>query len=276
MFRLFTPPVSKIPRTGEPGSAALFITTPDTDRIRGHFGRFQSQTAGLLDAHYVVNATNAPDPIAPYSVPSARDTMPLRWRRMVENGGLYGGFTDLLFVPLALGARAEHVWIVEYDVDFSGDWGDFFRQFENNDSDALVTSVTRQRRSRDWFHWPNPRQPTPVRLAKCLRAFFPIMRLSRRFLSAYVDETARDDWPGHCEYIVPTLAALNGFTIQDIGGDGEFCPRERRHSNYLNTPEDHDLSPGTLVFRPSRGHYFHEDPGAFANTNMLHHPVKPN
>ena len=38
-------------------------------------------------------------------------------------------------VPLATALKNEIVWMIEYDIDFSGDWRDFFRQFETNKSD---------------------------------------------------------------------------------------------------------------------------------------------
>jgi hypothetical protein len=101
------------------------------------------------------------------------------------------------------------------------------------------------------------------------------MRLSRRFLKAYVRETARRDWQGHSEYTIPTIAAWRGFTIADIGGKGEFCPQCRHGRNYTNSPEDpYSLSPGTFVFLPRRYAYFNDNSADFPQPDMLYHPVK--
>jgi hypothetical protein len=64
------------------------------------------------------------------------------------------------------------------------------------------------------------------------------------------------------------------FVVEDIGGDGPLTPPGRRHANYLNTPSDPELSPGTFVWRPAREHYFHERPDEFDLPGRLYHPVK--
>ena len=263
-------------RSNSPRSAgAIFLTSRDRPPIRAHFGRLKQQTEGLLDLSYVVNSSNFPEPDSKLSPASPQDIMPRRMQRMRENGGVYGGFVDLLFVPLALALKNEFVWVIEYDVDFSGDWGEFFRQFEADRTDVLTTSLVRRANSLEWVHWDAARPPPEVPQSQHLRSFNPIMRLSQRFLRAYVRETAERDWPGHTEYTIPTIAAWLGYTIADIGGKGEFCPESRRGRNYANSPADpYSLGPGTFVFLPARPAYFNDDSADFPEPNMLYHPVK--
>jgi hypothetical protein len=256
-------------------AGAIFVTSRDEPRIRAHFRRLQEQTEGLLDLSYIVNRSDLPEPECSLSYTSPKKIMPRRMQRMLENGGLYGGFVDVLFVPLALALKNEFVWIIEYDVDFSGDWRDFFTQFETDRSDVLTTSLITRARSLDWTHWETARPPPEVPQSQHLRSFNPIMRLSRRFLNAYVRETADRDWPGHTEYTIPTIAAWRGYTIADIGGKGEFCPICRRGRNYANSPEDpYSLSPGTFVYLPHRHVYFNDNSADFPQPDMLYHPVK--
>jgi hypothetical protein len=122
-------------------AGAIFVTSRDDPRIRAHFRRLKQQTEGLLDLSYVINRSDFPEPDCSLSPLSPQEIMPRRMRSMLENGGIYGGFVDVLFVPLALALKNEFVWIIEYDVDFSGDWRDFFRQFETDRSDVLTTSL---------------------------------------------------------------------------------------------------------------------------------------
>ena len=256
-------------------AGAIFVTSRDDPRIRARFRRLKQQTEGLLDLSYVINRSDFPEPDCSLSPLSPQEIMPRRMRSMLENGGIYGGFVDVLFVPLALALKNEFVWIIEYDVDFSGDWRDFFRQFETDRSDVLTTSLVTRAKSLDWVHWKTARPPPEVPESKHLRSFNPIMRLSRRFLKAYVRETAHRDWPGHTEYTIPTIAAWRGYTIADIGGKGEFCPAVRHGRNYANSPEDpYSLGPGTFVFLPPRNVYFNDDSADFLQPDMLYHPVK--
>lgn len=197
--------------------------------------------------------------------------MPLRMQRMMENGGMYTGFVDVLFVPLAMAMKKEFVWFIEYDVDFSGDWRNFFRQFEDDQSDLLTTSLRTRAQSVDWYHWHTATPPAEIPRSKHLCSFNPIMRLSWRFLEAYVRETAKHDWQGHTEYIIPTIAAHCGLAISDIGGEGEYCPKHLRGCNYTSSSE---VSLGTLVYRPARHTYFNENGADFLQPDMLYHPVK--
>jgi hypothetical protein len=258
-------------------AGAIFVTSRDEPRIREHFRRLQKQTEGLLDLNYIVNKSDFPEPECSLSYVSPKKIMPRRMQRMLENGGMYeGGFVDVLVVPLALALKNEFVWIIEYDVDFSGDWGDFFRQFETDRSDVLTTSLITRAQSLEWVHWETARPPPEVPQSQHLRSYNPIMRLSQRFLKAYVRETARRDWSGQYEYTIPTIANCRGYTIADIGGKGEFCPRCRHGRNYTNSPEEdpYSLSPGTFVFLPRRYVYFSENSADFPQADMLYHPVK--
>jgi hypothetical protein len=256
-------------------AGAIFVTSHDQPRIRTHFRRLREETEDSLDLHYIVNASRYPAPECSLSCASPEKIMPRRMQRMVEDGGMYGGYLDVLLMPLAMALNNEFVWIIEYDVDFSGDWRDFFSQFEADRSDVLTTTLMTRAQSPDWHYWDTVRPPPEVPQSQNLRSFTPIMRLSQRFLDAYVRETADHDWQGHSEYTIPTIAVYRGYAIADIGGTGPFCPKHRYGRNYVNSPEDgFSQNPGTFVYRPPRHIYFKEDSAVFPLRDMLYHPVK--
>lgn len=47
----------------------------------------------------------------------------------------------------------EHVWIVEYDVDFTGSWSEVFDAFSSNDADLLATNIHRFADNPGWWNW---------------------------------------------------------------------------------------------------------------------------
>jgi hypothetical protein len=160
-----------------------------------------------------------------------------------------------------------HYWRVEYDVRFTGDWGDFFDRCSASPADLLGTTILRHSQSPPWFWWsslgcPHGR-PEPH---KMIRGFFPVARLSRR-ACVLLDERYRAGWYGHAEAVMPTLLAHHGLAIEDIGGTGEFVPAGHENRFYENTPQDDCLQPGTFVFRPAL-----DEPGTRPNT--LWHPVR--
>lgn len=246
----------------------LFLSHIRSARIERHFDRLVKQTEGL------VHWRHAHDSGDHQRLPSA-DSMPHRHARMIRNGGVQGGYMDVVIVPRALEAQAPFVWAMEYDVDYSGNWRDFFSQFGDCGADLLTSTIVSTGEDPDWRYWHTGRSPYALDRRDHHRAFHPVMRLSRRFLEAYAASLGTPGWEGHYEYTLPTFAIAEGFTMEDIGGALRYCPPERKGRNYCNTPTDRSLSPGTFVWRPALPFYFHEKPELFNRPNMLHHPVKP-
>ncbi len=163
----------------------------------------------------------------------------------------------------------ERVWVVEYDVVFTGCWGTLFDHFADNDAALLATSIHRWGTNPNWPNWPSVRTPTgaPADLAPFVRAFMPLFRLSRAGYDA-LDAAYLNGWDGFYEGIVPRILLDAGLAIEDIGGTGEFVCPQNRGLFYRSTPGDDTLSPGTFVFRP-----IFTQPGP--EPDQLWHPVKP-
>ncbi len=182
-----------------------------------------------------------------------------------------GGHTDLIALHFFNAHPTyDRYWFLEYDVRFSGPWGDFFAYFEPDDADLLSSSIRRASTHPNWMHWPTLHAPASAGTlsdADRICNFMPITRISRRGLEA-IDAAYRAGWGGHCEVTWPTILHRAGLTLADYGGDGEFVRPGNRNRFYTNTPLNEDLRPGSLVFRPARAL-----PGF--RRNRLWHPVKP-
>ena len=254
--------------------AGLFVTHVVNDRVLAHFERLRRQSGAFVAWQFAPNLRTIQD-LA--SQPS-RGLSRLGQARLSEglaHGRLQMGYLDILLVPLALSARRRHVWICEYDVDYAGDWKDFFAQFAGDRTDLLATTLNPHDRDPAWAFWPGAIKPSNVPDNLRTRAFLPFFRISRPMLDAYCRALSTGDWGGNYEFLFPTVARAAGLTIGDIGGDGPFTPPTRYGTNYLNTPNHPHLTPGTFVWRPSRNGYFHERPDSFEQRDMLYHPVKP-
>ena len=242
---------------------ALFLTSTTDDRVIRQFERLRAEARDYVDVYLVVNPSSLP--VVPGL--NAEELMPRRWKAMLANRYIIPGYLDMIWMPLGLMAPYPYVWMIEFDVDYAGDWGQFFGQFKRNRADLLTTSLTRLANDPGWDHWENLSAPATVDAADWHRDFHPIMRLSQRFMRAYVDQMRSPDWGGHHEFTIPTLAMHLGMDVEDIGAGG---------LNYTNTPLDPDLAPGSFIYRPViRTAYFHERPETFDQPRMLYHPVKP-
>ncbi len=145
----------------------------------------------------------------------------------------------------------DYYWYLEYDVVYTGNWGAFFGDFDENASDMLSTNVTRHDEIPAWPLWKSVGMPEGMNLPRSawLRSFNPILRLSSRAMEVLTEECAKG-WTGHSEAIMPTILHERGLSIEDFGGSGEFTPSERENRHYRSNRLDNSLAPGTFVFRP--------------------------
>lgn len=251
--------------------AGLFITHVWSPRIRRHFDRLVEQSGHLVDWRPLYNPWSLEQLLEGHGdIPLRRDDA--RVREAIDHGRLQMGYMDVLLMPHARAAANEFVWLLEYDVDFSGDWVSLFAQFADNRADLLTTTLNSELRDPAWTFWNSAK--APVDFGDRLRGFLPLARVSKRLLDAYDEAVSSAGWRGHYEFILPTVARSRRLHIEDIGGVGPFTPRRRRGRNYVNVPANHRLGPGTFIWRPSLPDYFHEDPSRFSHADMLYHPVK--
>jgi hypothetical protein len=163
----------------------------------------------------------------------------------------------------------DYYWYLEYDVVFSGHWGEFFRAFSDNRADMLGTNISRYPEIPHWPLWKSIEVPPELAHSKerWLRSFNPILRLSRTAMQTLTSQYASGVWAGHSEAIMATVLSYQGLTLEDFGGEGEFVPAGRECRYYRSSRLENSLAPGTFIFRPAM-----MQPGS--EPNKLWHPVK--
>jgi hypothetical protein len=270
---------------GTMDQAIVFVTHIGGERIQRHYLRLQSETLGLLPAYLCVHHTTQSH-IATTFLPAhfrvddsrMKAALPVRFGDMQIRGkGLLPGFMDLIHMAVMLDPELDrygYIWIIEYDVDFSGTWRCFFSQAMTSSADFLATTIFPRSQTTDFIHWSWFKVPGFLPEKRHLRSFHPIFRFSRRMIHFYKATVEDGTWGGHTESLYPTIAAYRGLQIEDLGGRGPFFPKHASSSYYVNTPRG-DLAPGTFVYRPvEHDSYFHEDPSTFRHPDYLYHPVK--
>jgi hypothetical protein len=260
--------------------AILFLTHVRSARVLAHLERLRRETQALMPLFVCVDA-RLPRRDTAEGFPADFTVDPADWEHLVParaahlaSGLPSTDYFDRFYLPALASqqlAGFDHVWFVENDVDFAGDWADFFRVAMESEADLIATTIYPRTVQPRWSHWKRFRTPERLGRAQHIRAFLPLARFSRRLIAAYVEEMQDPAWSGQFEAAWPTIAAERGFTLADPGGDGPF--RWDGPSFYSNTFNTLTLSPGTFVFRPIRKRYFYEDPVGFAS-GQLHHPVK--
>jgi hypothetical protein len=145
----------------------------------------------------------------------------------------------------------EQIWMVEYDVRYTGDWAELLRDLARSPADFLATVIQSRPENPDWALWEGFHTGTDeLAESRHVKAFTPLMRLSNAAARA-VDAAYRAGWAGHYEALWPTAITAAGLSIEEIGGEGSFTPPDRYGRYYTSSRFDPYLSPGSFVFRPS-------------------------
>jgi|AGTN01.1.fsa_nt_gi hypothetical protein len=253
--------------------AILLMTHFVDPMIVGHARRLAEESGGrdvfvLLNRSDDVNPTFRPPAdvkVFGFTVEDLRALdYPVKGRRIRDKDIELFSFTFWKAHP-----EYGRLWVVEYDVAFTGRWSDLFDHFAGSDAALLATSIHRWSVNPHWPNWPSVAPPdgrTPD-LSRFVRAFMPLYRMSTAGY-AVLDKAYRAGWDGFYEGIVPRILLDAGLAVEDIGGDGEFVRPGNRNRFYSSTPSDNTLSPGSFVFRPITA-----QPGP--QPGRLWHPVKP-
>jgi hypothetical protein len=256
-------------------AAGLFFTHVRSPRVRRHFQRLVAESGSLVEWHFVFNPDSGARPKAPFAYEDPATVMAGRYRAMERNGGVQGGYLDTALIPCLRALRADHLWVMEYDVDFAGRWADLFAPYAESDADLLTATLMYRSEAPDWPHWARATAPPWVPPDRMIRALHPLMRVSRELVNWYAVAMVDDAWGGHYEFTLPTSALVAGARIEDLGGDGAFSPASRRGRVYVGRTPAGVPEGMTFGFRPVRSRYFHESPESFERPGMLYHPVKP-
>jgi hypothetical protein len=254
--------------------AIIFLTHSRSRRVLRHFHRLSAETRGLLSTFLCVHDPRQPDDRARILVAAVDEERKYEFLPQpslpVEAGERILPYRTAQMRICSTHLRGyDHIWVLEYDVDFAGNWRDFF--LTTMESKA----AQHPRHPEDsWPHWSWFRSPAEIPDDKHLRSFNPICRFSQRMIAVYVQAVQSDVWLGHTEALYPTIAWFNRLTISDLGGGGPYCPEELHGKNYYY---DDAYPSGTFNHVPAvRSAYFHEKPEQFIQHNLLYHPVKVN
>src|SRR6185437_10138013 len=85
-----------------------------------------------------------------------------------------------------------YYWVIEDDVRFTGDWGDFFSYFNRQDHDLITSHIRRFDDEPDWPWWHTlSHNGEKVPQTDLLRSFNPVYRISGRALRFIHDALSR-------------------------------------------------------------------------------------
>lgn len=199
--------------------------------------------------------------------PDAIDTLGYPAKGAARPFKLIPGNCDL---PPLLFRRAQpqfaEYWVVEDDVDYSGDLYDLFAGLAGREGDLLAAHLARG--EEEWTYSAMLRAPgLDLKPADSWLVFLTFFRISGAALDL-IDRYYRDGWTAHSENAWATILKHGGMSVVDFGGAGEFVAEEDRNKRYTGVANDgfaKNGSFGTLNIRLRPGR----------EKDLLWHPIKP-
>ena len=199
--------------------------------------------------------------------PDAIDTLGYPHKGAARPFKLIPGNCDLMAILFRKAApQYEQYWLVEDDVEYSGDAHALFAGLDGRPGDLLATHLAHGYEG--WTYASMLRSPKgDVTPAQSWLVFLTFFRISGRALDV-IDRYYQDGWSGHSENMWATILKHAGMTVVDIGGNGKYVADEDRNQRYYGLPNDgfeKNGSFGTMNIRLRAGR----------RKDVLWHPIKP-
>lgn len=161
--------------------------------------------------------------------------------------------------------------VIEYDVEFSGNWRDFVLELGEARLDFGAMHFRSYRDDPDWYWWrslaPAAGDVTPgFGLRDLRRSFNPVYWISREAM-ALVDAAHSRGWRGHYECLMATLLERTDCRLADLAQLGGFC--HGREQDLRSRPSASQLA--TVRWEPqvTQAEFLRRSTG-----RTLFHPVK--
>lgn len=172
-------------------------------------------------------------------------------------GDVMMGNTHWPLMMLSQSLPYDYYWMVEHDVEYTGNWSDLVASFLHRDDDLVTAHIERVVDNPLW-HWWDTAYIVADR-DSWVKGLLPIARYSKAACDAVISKH-RDGWVAHFEVLVPTAVATSGLVVTDLN-DVVQC--------YVPGNQEPHLQPHSSIrWRPPI------TPNELNLANTLVHPVK--
>ncbi|MCM1312321.1 MAG: hypothetical protein NC206_02530 [Bacteroides sp.] len=258
----------------EERTAVLFVAHYIDDELITRYRKLKEELSPLVYDVIWVMATNMDDiPVFPIDI---------RHKVYVPVNFTHTGYTPIEptmhpgschFIALCFFKdypRYSHYWFVEYDVYFTGKWSVLMNDCDTalRSYDFLSCHIEKfdNMVNRQWAWWYRSNN-CGYPIIECIKGFNPICRYSAKALE-YIDKYQKQGYSAHSEVMITTCLYHESLSLADIGGTGEFTPKEYRNKFYVQGVGTNN---GTIRWRPS---FTKEEIEALGTKEKLFHPVK--
>ena len=150
-------------------SAVLYLAHAWSPVHTLRFCRLRRQTAGIADCYVLYQSATSEAPDGPRHAAAGAihvfqaSELPNRLGYgYLTPDGLVPGCTHYPVIDFSKGRAYRHYWLIEGDVEFTGDWATLLRAGSATEAGLLASHVRRYRDAPDWVWWGSLRAPVPA------------------------------------------------------------------------------------------------------------------
>lgn len=260
-------------------TAVLLLTHVWTPVVLARFERLRREIGERADVFLLRQGSVAAframadvSPVAPATIMFDRDRLEsLLGYPYYRAGRIVPGSTHFPVLAIARCKPAySHFMVIEFDVEFSGDWGALFDRVVKSGTDFAATHFRTFAFKPEWPFWLHTRPAEADRdwamdTRNLRRSFNPIYLLSRKAIDL-VEAAHRGGWRAHNEILFATILSHHGCEIVDLAESGLCIGHEQDP-----LPDEPVTALSTMRWRPS---VTSEEFEARSTGDTLFHPVK--
>jgi len=217
-----------------PPTAVLFLTHQWDETKRRRLSRLQAEIGGQADVYLLAQKSAAiKDALGKYAPPTDHTVLfdaPKLPRQLgypfAFSNALCPGSAHFTLLALSQKRKYSHYFLVEHDVEFSGDWGNLLQTIVAAGPDFATFHVNDYEQRPDWPWWffrpGRADRDWAGEKTNLRRSFNPLSCLSHQ-ATEIIHEAHRDGWQGHYEMLLATVLTRRGCKVMDMADMGRFC-----------------------------------------------------
>jgi hypothetical protein len=268
----------------KPRAAVLFMTHVWDRLMRLKFERLRSEIGDLAQVYVLIQKSDQIEHLRGENHDIVRsaimfdvDALPaqLGYPYQFLNSLVPGSAHFPLLAFFKAAKACDHCFLIEHDVEFSGNWRDLIAETLDARPDFASLHFFSFEDRPDWEWWATTEPGEADRAwasdqRNLRRSFNPVYCLSRR-AADLIDAAHRAGWRAHNEILLATICSHHGCKIVDLQELGGFCVGyEQNHRPgmdvadvatvrwrpWVSIKEFFERSTGRTLFHPVKGQWF--------------------
>jgi hypothetical protein len=142
--------------------------------------------------------------------------------KVFKENKLVPGSNNFPVIDFILKNGYSHVWAIEFDCIFKGDWNDFFKEYKNSNADLITAGIRTKVDDTEWGWWHELSVPVEIPDTELFASFNPVYRMSKEAAEVLFQQN-QEGWHGHHESTMVTGLKYAGMKVEELKHCNQHC-----------------------------------------------------